>query len=115
MQKKSYGSARTRFLNRERIEEAILRYAQRIAGEYPEILKIVLFGSFANGVPTPKSDVDILVVLKESTLPFHLRMAQFLDPDFPLDMEIFPYTKDELALPFARHALKEGKVIFARE
>src|SRR6266571_7050671 len=41
---------------------AIRRYARAIAERFqPE--KIILFGSYAYGTPTPDSDVDLLVVM----------------------------------------------------
>ena len=41
----------------------IIEYAQAIAREFqPE--KIILFGSYAYGEPTPDSDVDLLVVMR---------------------------------------------------
>jgi len=39
---------------------------------YP--LKIILFGSYASGHPTPDSDLDLLVIMEtESDLPRHKR------------------------------------------
>lgn len=43
-------------------KETIQDLANRIAHEFhPD--RIVLFGSYAHGVPTPESDVDLLVVM----------------------------------------------------
>ena len=43
-------------------KETIQDLANRIAHEFhPD--RVVLFGSYAHGVPTPESDVDLLVVM----------------------------------------------------
>jgi len=50
------------------IAETLPRAIQRIAQElHPE--KIVLFGSFTYGYPTPDSDVDLLVIMETDVPP----------------------------------------------
>ncbi len=66
----------------------IRRAVQKIAEDlHPE--KIILFGSFAYGKPTPDSDVDLLVVM-ESRENVHARVRQvshILRPrPFPVDI-----------------------------
>ena len=55
---------------------------------HPE--KIILFGSYAHGKPTPDSDVDLLVIM-----PFEGRSPKMATkiwmktrPDFPLDLMV---------------------------
>lgn len=58
--------------------------------------KILLFGSYAYGTPTPDSDVDLLVVL-ESPLPFIERqtlVSEALCPrPFPVDLLVVTPTE----------------------
>ena len=65
----------------------ILEYAQAIAREFqPE--KIILFGSYAYGEPTPDSDVDLLVVMRHEENPAR-KAAEIeikLRTGFPLDL-----------------------------
>ena len=42
------------------------RAARRLRAAHPEVASITLFGSFAVGVPTPRSDADILVEVSGS-------------------------------------------------
>ena len=43
---------------------AIVRFARQIVQRFhPD--KIILFGSYASGTPTPDSDVDLLVVIRD--------------------------------------------------
>jgi hypothetical protein len=54
-----------------------------------------LFGSFARGDYFPGSDVDVLIILNESTKPFLSRIAEFLPRSFPVDIDVFPYALEE--------------------
>ncbi len=67
--------------------EEIKAFARRIEEEFhPE--RIILFGSYAHGTPSPDSDVDILVVLPFEGKPW--RMASLIrkrvHPPFPADI-----------------------------
>jgi predicted nucleotidyltransferase len=65
---------------------AIEALARDIAARFrPD--RIILFGSYAYGKPTPDSDVDLLVVMpakNETTQAARVRVA--VDCDFPLDL-----------------------------
>ena len=65
---------------------AIRRFARQIAGRFaPE--KIILFGSFAYGMPHQDSDVDLLVVMPTySEIRQSIRMTLAFEPVFPLDL-----------------------------
>ena len=71
------------------ITNAKIRRATRkiVDAVHPE--KIILFGSFAYGQPTPDSDVDFLVIM-DSDLSAHARSVQvseILNPrPFPVDI-----------------------------
>ena len=46
------------------LEEAVLSLKKH----HPAVQAVYLFGSLASGVPTPKSDADLLIVSKETDL-----------------------------------------------
>lgn len=65
----------------------IQNLANRIADQFrPE--KIILFGSYARGNPTPDSDVDLLVVLRHTGKSWRLaaQIRGSLQADYPLDL-----------------------------
>src|SRR5262249_28590574 len=65
---------------------AINKLAKQIAQRF-DPHRIILFGSYAYGQPTPDSDVDLLVVMpakNETTQAARIRLA--VDCDFPLDL-----------------------------
>jgi len=83
--------------------------------------KVILFGSFAHGKPTPDSDVDLLVIM-ESNQSVHRRSAEVSDilypRPFPVDIIVrTPKEVDErLALGdcFFEEIMNKGKVLYER-
>jgi predicted nucleotidyltransferase len=98
----------------------IRKAAQKIVDEVdPE--KIILFGSFAYGEPTPDSDVDLFIVMKTSLRPVDRirRVSAVLDPR-PFPVDIIVRTPAELAEQlhtndcFVREIIDKGQVIYER-
>ena len=86
--------------------------------------KIILFGSYAYGNPTPKSDIDILVIIKESTLPRNERIGKLYTQlkdlsNYPKDLVV--YTLDEVKKwenvrqAFVTSIIKKGIVLYERK
>lgn len=61
----------------KRTREKILQIVDKIKKGY-EPDKIILFGSYAYGNPTKESDIDLLII-KETSKPFHKRWAEVCD------------------------------------
>jgi len=84
--------------------------------------KIVLFGSYASGNPTPDSDLDLLVVM-ESDQPRQVKRSVPMHMMFrptPCPMDILVYTPDEVAYwngtvnHIVTEAMSRGKVMYER-
>lgn len=94
---------------------------QKIVDELkPE--KIILFGSYAYGRPTPHSDVDLLVVLKTnaSLTERSWKVSRLLLPrPFPVDILVKTPKEIEKALKsgdfFVQEILTRGKVLYERD
>ena len=84
--------------------------------------KIVLFGSYASGTPTPDSDLDLLIIMEtdqvqrvKRAVPIH----QLFRPK-PCSMDILVYTPQEVAYwdgafnHIVTEALSSGKVLYER-
>ncbi|MCH1927610.1 nucleotidyltransferase domain-containing protein, partial [Shewanella sp. C31] len=56
VQKRSYGSVRVFWLDREGLLRALEGKAAQLLAAFPEVLAVVLFGSLARGEATPRSD-----------------------------------------------------------
>jgi predicted nucleotidyltransferase len=87
---------------------------------HPEVRRVVVFGSLARGEAVPGSDVDLLAVLSRSDEPFLARIGRYVPSAFPVGVEIFPYTEDEVRKmlveghSFLRRALAEGVELYRR-
>jgi len=91
-----------------------------VEGLRPE--KIILFGSYAYGSPTPDSDVDLLVVMEtnlSSTQRF-LAVSRLLSPrPFPIDILVKRPHEIKRALAagdfFIKEIISQGKVLYERQ
>ena len=82
---------------RAAVEAALRRWAETVAPERPEIVRVGYFGSYASGDYTPASDLDVVVLLSESDRALPQRMLDYLPHPIPVGCEVFPYTTDEVA------------------
>jgi len=115
VREKSYGSVKTFWLDRDYINRQLGTAVDSLRTD-PNVVKIVLFGSFAEGRAVPGSDVDILLVLQSDSRRFIDRIQDYLDTFSGLGIvvDVFPYTVDELDNPLVQTALRTGKVLFTR-
>jgi len=116
VQKRSYGSVKVFWLDKEGLISALKKKAQDALERFPELRKVVLFGSLARGEATPRSDADLLFVVEEAG-PFLERPARYLPffEDFGFPVDLLVYTEPELErVPLAKRALKEGRVLAER-
>lgn len=99
------------------LPKAIKRIASTLKPE-----KIILFGSYAYGKPTPDSDVDLLVIMntRARQIDRYLAVSNLLVPrEFPVD--IIVKTPQEIRAElkkkgnfFMREVLSKGKVVYER-
>ena len=102
-------------------QKEIKDLSEQIAREFHPN-KIILFGSYAYGNPTPDSDVDLLVIMntKAKEIDRYVAVSNLLYPrQFPVD--ILVKTPKEMEAEarkkgnfFMREILKKGKVIYER-
>jgi uncharacterized protein len=107
------GMAQTKFV--EKYGEAVKRLADAL---HPE--KIYLFGSHAWGVPTPESDIDLFVIVKDSEQPSYRRSraAYRALRGLRLPIEVIVRTSAEVdcgksvASSLVRKVLDQGQVLY---
>ncbi len=78
------------------VHRAMDAYAGRLLGAHPEVEEIVVFGSFAEGNWSPGSDLDVFVVLSHSPKAIRERIPELLPGPFPVGVDLFPYTREEI-------------------
>lgn len=88
-------------------------YCRAVAREFHP-RKIILFGSYAYGKPTPDSDVDIVVVI-----PFRGRDVRMMGEirtrvgaPFPMDLLVWTPKRARKTDFFTREVLAHGKVMY---
>lgn len=111
----SWHSVRVRFLDRERILARLREEVERFKKGHPEVVRVILFGSFVRGDAVPGSDLDVVVILTHSPVPFLERLGQYRLPAVErVPVEVFPYTQEEWERmvaeghTWARRVLEEG-------
>ena len=116
VRRRSFGSVTVFSLDEEVIQGSLAEWVTEIR-KRPEVLAVVLFGSFASGRAVPGSDLDVLVVLREDPRLFLDRVADYMPDDVPFPVDVFPYTLAEIEAgqPLAAEALRTGKTLWARD
>ncbi|NLU37558.1 MAG: nucleotidyltransferase domain-containing protein [Bacteroidales bacterium] len=92
--------------------------------------KIILFGSYAYGVPNSDSDLDILVVSNDREMPetfeekhkIYIKIAQLIDhfsSKIPIDLIVHTQSMHKLFTKknslFAQEINSMGKVLYSKE
>ena len=108
------------WFDKDAVWRAVEAHARALAARFPEIEEIRVFGSLVKGTAVPGSDVDLLIVLSASDRSFLDRMPTYLPGAFPCAVDVFPYTRAEIARMTSEGntliaaALGEGWTIFKR-
>lgn len=92
-------SAGATYLDKDRRIAQLRDTALRARARLPAIDRVILFGSLVRGVPTPRSDADILVILRSSEFEQPRdRVPAVLAAMSPLPcpVDLFVWTADEL-------------------
>ncbi len=82
--------------------------------------KIVLFGSYAKGNPSPDSDVDLLVIIATERSTWDLAVEISLALKHTIPMDIIVRTPQEIAKRlkhgdfFIKNIIENGKVLYER-
>jgi predicted nucleotidyltransferase len=82
--------------SRAAVEQAVQTYATALHRR-PEVCRVIWFGSRITGRSTPGSDVDLCIVLSGSDKTVRDRIPEYLPGAFPVGLDLFPYTEEELA------------------
>lgn len=89
-----------------------------------EIVKIVLYGSYARGTNQPDSDVDIVAIVKGQRQELQSKLREVWDMSWKLELKyekivsptVIPYDEFEEykeALPYYRNIEREGITLVA--
>lgn len=113
MLERSSNSVKVVFADKSRVLHQLRAYAVEIQRNRPEVEKVGLFGSYAVDTYGPASDVDLLIILRQSCKRFMDRIPDYLPENLSIGCDVFPYTNEEVDrmtqenVPWIRHILKE--------
>lgn len=105
----------------KRMRRYIKEIAEKIKEKYqPE--RIILFGSYAYGTPTPESDIDVLIIKNTTERPIDRRVLvrRIVDIREPVSFSPIVITPVELSSrleagdQFLKMVIKKGEVLYAR-
>ena len=88
-------TVRIRSIDREQVRLAVAAYAHLLRQEHAEIVRIIWFGSWVNGLPSPGSDVDLCLILSSCGKPPRDRISEYLPLGFPVGVDLCVYTLSE--------------------
>jgi len=97
IQQTSSPSVQVFWLNLDQVRTCLKKVVNRMVENRPEVEEVFLFGSLARGDAAPGSDADILVVLRESPLPFLERPMHYPLDFCGIGMDVLVYTRAEMA------------------
>jgi predicted nucleotidyltransferase len=105
-----------RWAEPEKIEEAVRGFAQDLRARSPSVVRILWYGSWVSGVPTPSSDVDLCIILQADDRRPRDRAPDFLPLRFPVGMDLVVLTEEEfreLAMrsPSWHRAIMAGRAV----
>jgi predicted nucleotidyltransferase len=113
MHDRSSNSVKVFFADKERVLREVRAWARELK-KRPEVEKVGLFGSYATGTCGPRSDADLLILLRTSDKPFCDCIPEFLPSGLSVPCDVFPYTTGEIESPqrdhspWIQHILKEA-------
>src|SRR5437762_7055072 len=95
--RRSLRSVEIKSVDAEQVRRCMDEYAARLLASNPAVEEIIVFGSFVEDTYAPGSDLDVFIVLTSAQQRPRDRIPDFLPNRFPAPMDIFPFTRAEIA------------------
>ena len=92
---KSLNSSVIRWPNKAEVSLAVAGWAQKLVFSRPDILQIAVIGSYARRDWGVGSDLDLVLVIKDSREPFESRNLAFDASALPVPVDLLIYTERE--------------------
>lgn len=92
---RSLNSAVLRWPDKQEVEAAIQAWSGLQARARPDVLRIGYVGSYARDDWGVGSDLDVIVVIKDSSKRFEQRSLSFDLKGFPVPVDLMVYTQPE--------------------
>lgn len=77
------------------VDAAVRDWSERVMRRRQDVARIGYFGSYARGDWGVGSDLDLVIVVTRSALPFERRAVEWDVTGFPVPADILVYTQEE--------------------
>jgi uncharacterized protein len=88
--------------DKKTVDLAVRHWAEKVAQERREVMRIGYFGSYARGDWGVGSDLDIVIMLERTDQSFEMRVCDFDTKELPVPADVLVYTQGEWQAPFQR-------------
>jgi predicted nucleotidyltransferase len=105
---RSLNSSILKWPDKKSVDRAVRSWSSNEARRRPDLLRIGYFGSYARGDWGVGSDLDLIAVVTDISIPFEERFVEWDLSDLPVPAEILVYSSTEWK------ALQEGTDKFSR-
>ena len=95
------------------LPEATLRGLRKVFAEYPDLAGVVLYGSYATGKATPRSDIDLATMGITDRYRMGRLALDLEDLPIPQKCDVQAYESIEYE-PLRRHIDERGVTIYER-
>lgn len=92
---RSLNSSVLKWPDKESVILSLVEWVKGIERLRDDIVKIGYFGSYARGDWGVGSDLDVIIIVKKSNLPFHERSAEWDTGQIPVPVDLLVYTMEE--------------------
>ncbi len=100
------------------LDGSLKRVLQQLAG-MPQVERVVLFGSYAEGRRDLFTDLDLLVIMTSDEDFITRTTGLYRTLDIEVDLDLLVYTPEEVERQkqcgFIQHIFKTGKVVYEKK
>ncbi len=116
---RSLNSSVLKWPNAQRVDQAIRSWAKGVGQGRKDVLRIGYFGSYARGDWGVGSDLDLVIIVECSELPFERRSVSWDTRELPVPTDVLVYTAEEWealkeSSPFGRKVRDEVVWVYFR-
>lgn len=118
---RSLSSSVLKWPDAKQVGEAVRQWALAAVQKRNNVARIGYFGSYARGDWGPGSDLDVVIVVDHSSLPFERRGTEWDTTDLPVPADVLVYTRKEWGSlrrkksPFSRTVAREVVWVYVRQ
>ncbi len=107
-------------MEKNKTRKILNRVVHRIVSNFPQVRRIILFGSYASGKPTRDSDLDLFIIMPtRMRWGDRVRALNAIFPERSMPMDFVVRTPQEVRerltsyfCPFTREIFQKGRVLY---